>query len=237
MKAVDNNLAHLPDEQTSSLLFHRLGDLEDCLYLQLYYWGRDVIHPKGNQLVSYGFRRIAKTSKEGTSRYQFPLDNGMIELHGWCMGWYSPEQPGFVFVRKRHRLFFWDSGETPQPEHLEKATLRAPESVEDWVKMASLLQKCVSWVLHYETVNEHKNGTKYRRRMFHQYEKLPNAKRWMPPDVQREWLRLFMENPCTVPSARRFWKDRQKNVNSEKSKICCPAFTPAFRTTPALRLS
>ncbi|TLD72170.1 hypothetical protein FEM03_02095 [Phragmitibacter flavus] len=201
-------------------LFHRLSDLEDCLYLQLYYWGRDVMHAHGNQLVTHGFERIAKKTKEGTSRYRIELGDGLIELHGWCLGWYREGQPGFVFVRGRHRLFLWDSPAPPQPECVARESLRAPVSAEDWSLLASMMQNFVHWMLGYESWVEAQHGGGYRSSIFREYDKLPNAMHWLPPEVQREWLELFLHNPLTVPAARRFLRDKMRRV-VEPARIGC----------------
>ena len=111
----------------SSLASHFFRDLCEGIQQQMFFWGRDVIHPEGNFLVEEGFERSQSKGMEGTSCYRRPWQNGHIELYGSCAGWYGHGN-GFTFIRPRKKCVIWLSEEvTPIPgawqdELIHKAT-------------------------------------------------------------------------------------------------------------------
>ena len=63
--------------------------LKDCangFYQQMYFLGKDVIHPRGNQLQAYGFVKSPSKGLKGTSCYTYEADLRTIELL-WFMRW------------------------------------------------------------------------------------------------------------------------------------------------------
>ncbi len=191
----------------SRSLSRALWDFGNCLYLQLYFWGRDVLHPCGNQLVAHGFQRVPKTTLRGTSRYRLPYQDGIIELHGWCAGWYRLRGRGFVFVRNRRRLFLCDKGGPVNPTHPEECRLRAPATDTDWRELAGLAQDFARWLLHYEASMRRRWGEDCRDSPYAEYSRLPKAMRLLPPDLRQEWLHSFCAGPESTLPASRFLKE------------------------------
>ena len=72
---------------TTSRLGGLLRDLTAGLKQQMFFWGRDVVHPDGNLLVRQGFSKSPSAGLQGTSCYGLDWQGGRIELHGACAGW------------------------------------------------------------------------------------------------------------------------------------------------------
>jgi len=53
-----------------------LRDYTDLLGQQMYFWGRDVIHPRVNLLCENGFEKRKSEGLEGTSCYRKQLSGG-----------------------------------------------------------------------------------------------------------------------------------------------------------------
>ncbi|MEM7700249.1 MAG: hypothetical protein AAF236_17790, partial [Verrucomicrobiota bacterium] len=96
-----------------------LRDFTELLGQQMYFWGRDVIHPRGNLLCENGFERRKSEGLEGTSCYRLELGDGsFIELHGACAGYYDPsfsEGRSFLYIRNRKRCFLYSGEKPPAP--------------------------------------------------------------------------------------------------------------------------
>jgi hypothetical protein len=91
-----------------------MRDLADGFFQQMFFWGRDVVHKKGNLLVSYGFVKRPSQGLQGTSCYSLPWQGGQIELHGSYAGWFGNDE-GFLFIRPRGRCVRWLCGDPPIP--------------------------------------------------------------------------------------------------------------------------
>ena len=83
-----------------------LADCAKGFYQQMYFLGRDVSHPDGNQLQAYGFSRTPSMGLKGTSCYTYESANSIIELYGSCAGVYADDLR-VVFLRKRCRFYQW----------------------------------------------------------------------------------------------------------------------------------
>jgi hypothetical protein len=83
-----------------------LNDLTTGLGQQMFFWGRDVL-TRGNLLLKHGFEKRRSKGLQGTSCYSKPWEDGVIELHGACAGWYPYEsgQCGFLFIRNAKRCY------------------------------------------------------------------------------------------------------------------------------------
>ena len=79
---------------TNSLGF--LKDLSDALGQQLFFWGCDVTHPRGNLLCTFGLERCKHKNLTVSSYYRTIYKNDIIELHSLCVGRYSQQSPSFL---------------------------------------------------------------------------------------------------------------------------------------------
>lgn len=125
-------------------------DYTDLLGQQMFFWGRDVIHPRGNLLCENGFEKRKSEGLEGTSCYRKHLEEGgFIELHGACAGFYDPEnsaKTGFLYIRNRSRCFLFSADEPPAPGFYSPDTLGYGPALD--LYNASL--RFLDWWLEYE---------------------------------------------------------------------------------------
>lgn len=180
-----------------------LRDLSDGLRQQMYLWGCDVRSESGNLLVRHGLERLARQeseSPEGTSRYRLPWEGGLIELHGFCAGWYPgrPDRRGVIFIRHRGRLDLCDGARPVIPGKYPDLGGQTTDALLD----TSL--PLVRWLVAYEEWIQRTAPDGYRTACWHRYLRLPNARPWLPPGIALRWLRQFASSPAYPPRARSF---------------------------------
>ncbi len=188
---------NLPASRRRSLV----RDLADALRQQMYFWGCDVRHPSGNLLAQVGMERIARPSAEGegTSRYQMPWQNGVVELHGFCAGWYSSEADGALYIRGRNALTRCRGGAPLTPGQYEPERL-APATREE---LLMLVRPLIDWVVAYEEWAEQAAGAAHRARCWAALHTLRRGQPWLAPAQAREWLHTFLHHPEATPRPRR----------------------------------
>lgn len=176
-----------------------LHDLTDGLRQQMFFWGRDVMHPDGNLLEASGFTKRQSTGLQGTSCYRMPWRDGHIDLHGACAGWYGGAG-SFVFIRPIDRGVGWRGDEPPVPGHWDPDRIEAlaPPTLRE------RLSPFLDWWIAYEEAIHHRCGPAYRERCHREFKKAPRSKPWLKPELAQRWLRAFREDPHTLPRARRF---------------------------------
>ena len=169
-----------------------LRDLAEGLQQQMFFWGQDVIHPGGNQLVQNGFQRLRSKGLKGTSCYRREWQNGHLELFGSCAGWYGPNG-GFAFIRPRKRVVIWDSAETRptpglwQPEFIKRRAKKA--------EIHAFSLPFLDWLISYEKDILDRFGADYRRENYHRYDKVPKATSWIRPEAALRWFTCFRDTP------------------------------------------
>lgn len=176
--------------------------LKDCatgFYQQMYFLGKDVIHPKGNQLTCYGFEKSPSLGLKGTSCYGQKSSEGLIELYGSCAGMYS-EESQLVFLRKRCRFYHW------LPEHRLVAGQWSQEQVdpgqpEDVFRSLAPLLK---WWLEYEAWIEKRWGSNYRMQCYKEWGRLKSKEPWLRPDLAVEWVMEFLQKGEQVQRPKQF---------------------------------
>lgn len=186
----------------------------DCatgLYLQMYYWGKDVLNPGGNLLQRYGFRRIPKQTPHGSSRYRLPWGDGVIELHGFVAGWYRPHGQGLLFVRHRRVCQRYDGSEPVAPEALEEALAYTPRALPECREFSAVLGEFLRFLLDYEAFVLRECGVAYRQEVFEEYRALRLSHWWLRPAEALAWYRRLMERPHATPRAR-IWERRCSNT-------------------------
>ena len=176
-----------------------LRDLTDGIRQQMFFWGRDVMHPAGNLLVAAGFAKRPSPGLQGTSCYCLAWREGRIELHGSCAGWFGAEA-GFVFIRPMHRCVGWTSSEPPVPGDWNAGNIitLAPESMRE--RMIPFLD----WWIAYEEDVSDRFGSGYRERCHREFHKAPRSKPWLRPDDARRWIRAFRQDATCLVRAKRF---------------------------------
>ncbi len=58
----------------------KFGEL--LLHHQCWFFGRDILHPDGNLLVQYGFKRYKAPKKTGTNRYRIVIGKSSRSICG-----------------------------------------------------------------------------------------------------------------------------------------------------------
>jgi hypothetical protein len=177
-------------------------DLSNGLRQQMYLWGCDVRRKEGNLLEGFGMQRIGQERKErqeGTSRYRAAWEGGVVELHGFCAGWYpqNPEARGVVFIRHRDRLDVCDGAEPVTPGVYGESGLGAGRDT-----LAEAVMPFVRWLVAYESWVFRTTEDGYRYACWLEYLGLVGARPWLPPDEALRWLAQFAQAPDSVPRAR-----------------------------------
>ncbi len=179
-----------------------LRDFTDALGQQMFFWGRDVLHPRGNLLCHFGFDRRQSEGLDGTSCYRVDFDGDFIELHGACVGRYSRDSDGFLFIRNRKGCFLYQSEEPPAPGFYAREYLRSTPATDLFEASLKFLQ----WWLEYEAWVDQVTERGYRDRCYRMFGKLPKSKPWLTPDQARKWLQGYAKSPETLRRARH-WKN------------------------------
>jgi len=165
--------------------------LRDCangFYQQMYFWGKDVIHPKGNQLRAYGFKKSPSKGLKGTSCYTYESDGSTIELYGSCAGFYTDEI-NMVFLRKRCRFYQW------LPEHRLVAGRWSQDDIQldDPDVTLTSLASFFNWWVDYEKWIEQRFGKNYREQCYTEWSKVKGKPAWLPPESARRWVQDLVE--------------------------------------------
>jgi hypothetical protein len=189
-----------------------LNDLTKALGQQMFFWGRDVLHPSGNLLMRHGFEKRESPGLKGTSCYRKAWRQGFIELHGACAGWYPEEQKastGFLFIRTDRRCYAHRQAEAVIPGHYDYDKLTSGD-----VDQLSLCSQCFSaWLAEYEAWVRCACGPQHRQDCHAMFAKLPASQPWLPPEMAEHWLRLFAYGQ-EVPRAGAWRRQARSAVKS-----------------------
>lgn len=190
---------------TSSFSIARghLNDLTTGLGQQMFFWGRDVL-TEGNLLLHYGFEKRASSGLQGTSCYCKSWQQGVIELHGACAGWYpcQPAGQGFLFIRKDRRCYTHRETQPAIPGRYDYARLASG----DLAGLSASSRVFTAWLEHYETWIHGQMGGSYRQGCFDMYDRLPGIRPWLSPAQALQWFSLFSKADPDLPRARRWLK-------------------------------
>jgi len=178
--------------------------LKDCangFYQQMYFLGKDVIHPKGNHLTTYGFKKSPSTGLKGTSCYTGEFNGGVIELYGSCAAYYS-DSSNMVFLRKRCRFYQWLSDHKLvagqwTPDDLK---IKTPDST-----LSSLIPLLQWWTAYEEWIIENL-GIEYRDQCFTEWSKIKGQTPWLRPTEAKEWVQQFIEERASHVRPKHFLK-------------------------------
>jgi len=176
-----------------------LRDLADGLSQQMIFWGQDVRHPEGSLLVRSGLTRIAReqTGQEGSSRYRCAWQGGLIEIHGFCAGWYPAEGEGVLFIRNRQRVQGVRGGLPTVPGVYGGEVTLTPDA------LLQAVRPLVEWWISYEDWVGTVTPPSYREACWQRARRLAKARAWLPPAEVVPWLRRFLHDPQRASRARR----------------------------------
>ena len=176
-----------------------LTDFAAALRQQMFFWGRDVMCG-GNLLLRHGFEKRESPGLKGTSCYRLTHEDGVIELHGACAGWYpqaGSARPGFLFVRKRGRISTHRLHEPVVPGRYQSDALQ--NHTADAMAAARLFAE---WLADYEAWVRQQMGPGYRVECRQMLASLPKGQTWLPAPEAERWLRLFAAQGPGAPRAR-----------------------------------
>ncbi|MEM9480482.1 MAG: hypothetical protein AAGA58_12585, partial [Verrucomicrobiota bacterium] len=145
-------------------------DLASGMHQQMFFWGRDAIHPSGNLFVQAGFEKRPSEGLQGTSCYRLPWQDGHIELHGSHAGWLSGGG-GMFFVRPLSRCVRWFDASPPIPGEWPRE--RYSRKINEELYEAAW--PFLDWLLAHEAEVLRLSGTAYRYDCLQKYKKLPRA--------------------------------------------------------------
>ncbi len=185
-------------DQSLSLGFR---DLADGMRQQMFFWGRDAIHPAGNLFVHAGFQKRTSTGLQGTSCYSLDWQGGVIELHGSHAGWIG-QGGGFLFVRPLGRCLRWLDASLPVPGDWQPSQYDTRADA----ALHALAIPFFDWWLHHEAEVERIAGPQFRDACFRQFKKLPKTRPWLTPAAATRWIAQLRDHPESIPRARKFLK-------------------------------
>lgn len=176
--------------------------LKDCangFYQQMFFLGKDVMHPAGNQLIESGFKKFPSLGLKGTSCYSKRANNQLIELYGSCAGVYSKTSK-LVFIRERCKFYHWlpDHPLVAGQWNLDNVEASDPEQI--FISLTPLLK----WWLEYEDWIQSNFGSKYREQCYKDWSKIKSRPCWLPPELATEWVRLLLEKQNSTLRPKKF---------------------------------
>lgn len=154
----------------------------------MYFLGKDVIHPKGNQLQSYGFVKSQSQGLKGTSCYTHESDSRVIDLYGSCAGLYT-DLASIVFLRKKCRFYCWK----PEQRLVAGRWSQADIKLTTPKTMLNSLAPLLEWWIAYEGWVEKDLGKAYREQCFAEWSKVNRNAAWLPPMTAVEWVKELLE--------------------------------------------
>jgi len=179
-----------------------MSDLAQGLGQQMIFWGCDARHPDGNFLSRYGMERIAREKRggEGSSRYRLEWRGGLVELHSYCVGWYSSEALGVIYIRSRgcFQVCIGPVPLTPGKYEIERL-MPAGRNL-----LLQAVKPLLTWILSYEGEVLRSLGSRYREACWKVCHSKVGPRPWLPPEKATAWFAKFLEDPAATPRPRYF---------------------------------
>ncbi|WP_156817128.1 hypothetical protein [Rubritalea marina] len=176
--------------------------LKDCatgFYQQMYFLGKDVMHPSGNQLEAFGFKKTPSKGLKGTSCYTLERDGLSIELHGSCAAAYTHEG-SVVFLRKRNSFYSWLPEEPVVPGKWTQDDIRRQPPC----KMLESLCPLLEWWIEYEAWIADRLPASYRKFCQSEWRKLKSMPVWLTPETAPRWVEGLITNKDQQARPRHF---------------------------------
>jgi len=169
----------------------------------MFFWGCDARHPQGNLLSHTGLQRIARSERrrrEGSSRYQMPWQDGLIELHSYCVGFYPSEDLGIIYIRslQRFRLCLGPKPLTPGKYEKERLLSAGRD------QLLHSAKPLIAWVVEYERRIARLKSPAYRRVCWQRGLTRAGARPWLSPESAVAWFQCFLDCSASTPRPRHF---------------------------------
>jgi hypothetical protein len=178
-----------------------LNDFTKALGQQLYFWGCDIEHPRGNLLCEFGMDRLESESIKSTSRYRMDFNGDLIELHGLCVGRYSKKLPSFLYTRQFRRCWVYGDSKPPLPGQYNKELI----TTNSFTSLEGASLQFLEWWLEYELWISRNTDPSYRKECFNTFKKLPKSNAWLHPDIALSWLQQYRDSRSNLKRSRE-WK-------------------------------
>ena len=182
-----------------------IKDISNALGQQLFFWGCDIVHSRGNLLCEYGLDRKKHKGVTGSSCYRTTYKNDILELHGLCVGRYSQHAPSFFYTRQYRKCWVYEDSKPPLPGHYDYSLIN--KHAIDKIEVAS--RRFLAWWLEYESWIVSTTSPDYRNKCYRSYRSLPKSKHFLPPDETLSWLQNYMDHPDQVPRAKN-WNSKTR---------------------------
>ncbi len=190
---------HLSSEDKHLKLL--LKDCAEGFYQHMFFLGKDVMSPRGNSLIKYGFTKSPSKGLKGTSCYTLSTPDQTIELYGSCACCYTPEG-NVAFLRKTGRFYHW------LPDHkcvaglwdLSDVSVGTPQS------LFKAIRPLLKWWVEYEKWATDELGTTHRQKSFKDWSQVKTQKPWLPPQEATLWVSSFLENASQQIRPKKFLK-------------------------------
>ncbi len=168
--------------------------LKDCtkgFYQQMYFWGKDVMHPSGNQLLKYGFEKTPSQGLKGTSCYTLPIEKEgeTVELYGSCAAYYSKDS-NVVFLRQRNRFYHWISDQKLIAGRWSQSELGKCSVEQLFTSMLPFLK----WWINYEQWILNQHGEHYRQQCYKEWSQVNSKLTWLNPEHAMQWVKEFLDH-------------------------------------------
>ena len=184
-----------------------LNDFTKALGQQLYFWGCDVRHPRGNLLCEFGLERRKDEGVKGSSCYSMSYKGDIIELHGLCVGRYSEEKPSFLYTRKYKRCWVYEDSNPPIPGCYNKELVMT-KSIE---RLEQASRGFLQWWLEYEAWIATHTNSNYRQRCYQTFRRKSKSNSWLRPSEGSVWLQQYIDSPSTLVRSKR-WKLHKSTI-------------------------
>lgn len=156
----------------------------------LWFLGLDVLYAKNNLLLKNGFVKYKPPETKGSSLYRRAWKDYLIELHSFCVGAYSEDDDGFIFIRARRQCFLYTSYHPARPGLYSEEDLQLVKDKETSVRFYKAAVRFLDWLIEYERWIDRFCERGYRDKCYKAYHM-----KWLPPSEGLEWLHHFCENP------------------------------------------
>jgi len=178
----------------------RLRSVEAAKLLehQMYFWGKDVLHPGGNLLRAYGCDTFARRDAPHPVRcYEVATAHGLATLHSTGVHLHTGGA-GVAYLRATHRLYHTSGAEMPLPCPSLRdlpAGLRSLRPSEFPAALTALL----AFVSSYESWAAARLPGTARTDAWREFRRTASrGVRWLPPDASLAWLHAALNVHCRV---------------------------------------
>ncbi|HEY1121020.1 MAG TPA: hypothetical protein VGE67_05450 [Haloferula sp.] len=176
-------------------------DLAGGLRQQMVFWGRDVVHSRGNLLLAQGFEKSKSAGLQSSSCYGLGWEGGRVELHGACAGWFPEDEgEGFLFIRPLGKCHVWKGGAHPVPGEWPAALLDSTAHA----RVLELIRPFLRWWLQSEAWIDELLGSSYRDACHRHLKRLPKGNPWLHPAAGMEWVEQLARDEGAVARAKRY---------------------------------